>query len=554
MDPLRPYNDLIKEADELRQQLEEATDTIEAIRNGQVDALIVKDGDDHQLYTLKTADQTYRVFIEKMNEGAITLDQEGLILYSNTKFSEMVGLPLEKIIGVPFESFISKPFKKNYKQLLKTAWTKETKEEVELLVGNKFTIPCLLSCNTLELDEGIALSIIITDLTIHKENQLQLRLQNEQLKAAQNSFKKLNEELEETVKERTKDLSLSREHFKLLADHIPQMTWTNLPSGEINFYNQQWFDYTGLDFEQTKGMGWQSVIHPDDLDQTVNSYKYALKTGANFEVQNRFRRKDGAYRWHLNRAIPLKNEADKIVFWVGTATDIEDQTRAMEKRDEFIGIASHELKTPLTSLKGYLQIMGAYKKEPVPLAIKQYIEKANTAINKLQHLVSDLLDVSKIQAGRLDYGMELLDFSRLMRDYIENARHIYPDYDFTCHCEDGLYINGNSERLEQVFMNLVSNAAKYSQGSKKITINLFSKDDHAKVAITDFGIGLSDEQKHLIFDRFYRVEDKKYLTSGLGMGLYICSEIVKAHHGALGVDSQLGEGSTFYFMLPLVQP
>jgi two-component system CheB/CheR fusion protein len=139
-----------------------------------------------------------------------------------------------------------------------------------------------------------------------------------------------------------------------------------------------------------------------------------------------------------------------------------------------------------------------------------------------------------------------------MSSCIESAKHIFPEYVFTCHCESDLHINGNAERLEQVFMNLVNNAVKYSHGSKSIIINAFASNGHAQVAITDFGIGLSEEQKALIFDRFYRVEDKKFLTSGLGMGLYICSEIIKSHHGALGVESKLGDGSTFYFRLPLV--
>ncbi|TQM48894.1 histidine kinase/DNA gyrase B/HSP90-like ATPase [Arcticibacter tournemirensis] len=116
---------------------------------------------------------------------------------------------------------------------------------------------------------------------------------------------------------------------------------------------------------------------------------------------------------------------------------------------------------------------------------------------------------------------------------------------------DCVMIAGNAERLEQVFMNLVSNAVKYSQDNYKIIIKAFLKDSMAEVRITDFGIGLSDDQKELIFERFYRVEDKKFLASGLGMGLYICSEIIAAHNGVLGVESELGKGSTFYFRIPV---
>src|SRR6195952_3477971 len=155
------YEQLLSENYELRLQLEEANDTIEAIRTGQVDALIVNDGDGHQLYTLKTADQTYRVFIEKMNEGAVTINREGLILYSNTRFARMVGLPLEKTIGLHFDSFVSADYRNVYDDVIEKGWEEDRKEEIVLDSSDKKTVPCLLSCNTLELDEGTALSLIL---------------------------------------------------------------------------------------------------------------------------------------------------------------------------------------------------------------------------------------------------------------------------------------------------------------------------------------------------------------------------------------------------------
>jgi two-component system phosphate regulon sensor histidine kinase PhoR len=545
------YGELQSEADELRYKLEEATDTIDAIRTGQVDALIVQGDDGHQLYTLKTADQTYRMFIEKMNEGAVTLNHDGLILYSNSRFAEMVDMPLEKVIGLPFENFITYEARDKFKSLIEHAWQSECKEEIELLSPKRKLISCLLSCNTLELDEGMALSLILTDLSIQKDTEKQLKIRNEQLAEAQSATEKLNDELEDTVRDRTADLLISREHFILLANNIPQMTWTHLPDGKVNFYNQRWRDYTGLTFEED-GYSREQVIHPDDYPLTMERFQSALRTGDVFEVENRYKRQDGSYRWHLNRAIPLKDEAGKILFWVGTATDIEDQKREMEKKDEFIGIASHELKTPLTSLKGYLQLI-SHKKESLPPSVKQYIDKAIGSLNKLQRLVNDLLDVSKIQAGRLEYGLHPVDLTVLIDLCTENARHVYPAYNFENSAEAGLLINGNDERLDQVIMNLISNAVKYSPLNNNITISATRNGNNVRVSVTDHGIGLSAEQKGRIFERFYRVEDKKFMSSGLGMGLYISQEIINNHHGKIGVDSELGKGSTFYFDLPVLK-
>jgi len=548
------YDQLLSENDALRLQLEEASDAIDAIRSGRVDALIVNNGDNHQLYTLKTADQTYRVFIEKMNEGAVTINREGLILYSNSRFAGMVNMPLEKTIGLHFAEFVADVSSDTYDTLISQAWEEDCKEEIQLISSDKRLVPCLLSCNTLELDEGIALSLILTDLSILKEAEQQLKIKNLQLAAAHLATEKLNNELEETVRTRTNDLFLSREHFKYLANNIPQMTWTNLPNGEMDYFNQQWFSYTGLSPAESTMSGWQKVIHPNDIQNTLEKYSNALKTGEVFEIENRYKRgADSVYRWHLNRAVPLRDEGGEIVFWVGTATDIEDQKKEMEKRDEFIGIASHELKTPLTSLKGYLQLISSNKNNELPVKTTQYIERANKAINKLQSLINDLLDVSKIQAGKLEYATGIVNISDLIRVCIENAEHIYPENIFINEDGSEYLIEGNAERLEQVLMNLINNAVKYSPVNNTVIIRTTKNGDSVRVAVIDFGIGLSDDQKERIFERFYRVEDKKYLTSGLGMGLYISAEIIHNHKGEIGVESEFGKGSEFYFELPLVE-
>lgn len=545
------YEDLLKQNREFRYQLEEANDTIEAIRNGQVDAIIVKGEEGHQLFTLKTADQTYRVFIEKMNEGAVTLNRDGMILYSNSRFAAMMGIPLEKMIGLKFETFIPELSADKFAGIISKGWEEDCKAEILLISNNGHLTPCLLSCTTLDLDEGLSLSLILTDLTTQKEAEWELKVKNDELMAAHAQTEKLNNELEDTVRERTKDLLISREHFKLLSNNIPQMSWTNLPGGEVDFYNQQWYNYTGLRYGNTAGWGWQQVVHPDDLQVTMDRYVASLKTGNIFEVENRYRRWDGTYRWHLNRAVPLKGDNGELLFWVGTATDIEDQKKEMERKDEFIGVASHELKTPLTSLKGYIQLITSYGKEPIPPVVKQYIEKAGVAVNKLQRLVNDLLDVSKIQAGRLEYVLGEVNLSELIEISIENAQHMYPQYQFDNHADKGLKIMGNAERLEQVLMNFINNAVKYSQINKQIIIKAKIANNTVRVSVTDFGIGLSAEQIERIFERFYRVEDQKFMASGLGMGLYISTEIINNHNGKIGVESKLGHGATFYFELPL---
>jgi two-component system CheB/CheR fusion protein len=276
-----------------------------------------------------------------------------------------------------------------------------------------------------------------------------------------------------------------------------------------------------------------------------------VNTGEIYEIECRFKKaSDNLYRWHLGHALPFKDEEGNVITWVGTCTDIEDQKKAMEKKDEFIGIASHELKTPLTSLKGYIQIID-YNKNELPLKLHPFVTKANESITKLQNLISDLLDVSKIQAGKLEFSTAVIDIGDVINSCIENSLHIYPSFIITRKPLKKLLVNGNFERLEQVLMNLISNAVKYVSDRKEIIIDAIELEACVQVSVRDFGIGLTEENKEKIFERFFRVEDKKFLTSGLGMGLYISSEIIKSHKGYMHVESKINEGSTFYFTLPL---
>ncbi len=402
---------------------------------------------------------------------------------------------------------------------------------------------------SMNLEDGTAMSILLTDLSEQKETENLLKQNNEALEIARNQAVKLNDELENTVAERTRDLTLSREHFMLLSNNIPHITWTNLPDGKVNFFNARWFEYTGLGPDDAIGLIWENVIHPDDGQNTREKYITALQTGSVMELENRYRRADGTYRWHLTRSTPLKNDVGEIEFWVGTATDIDDQKKALEKKDEFISIASHELKTPLTSLKAYLQLIANFNQEPVPDRIKSFIAKADGSMNKLHTLVNDLLDFSKIQAGRLDFSQKPVKVNELVLVCAENASYMFPNHNIVFVPGIDYLVKGNMERLEQVLMNLISNAVKYAPDNKDIILSTKIENGKVKVSVTDFGIGLSASQQEKIFERFYRVEDKSFMASGLGMGLYISMEIIKSHHGTMGVKSKLNEGSTFYFLL-----
>ncbi|MDB5230609.1 MAG: hypothetical protein JWN76_1414 [Chitinophagaceae bacterium] len=221
-----------------------------------------------------------------------------------------------------------------------------------------------------------------------------------------------------------------------------------------------------------------------------------------------------------------------------------------EKKDEFISIASHELKTPLTSIKAYVQLLqrevgGEPGDKPY-----QYFQKTDNYINKLQALIEDLLNVSKIQAGKLEYNMDSFSINEVVRETVDGFQNTINSHSITLDTQEDAMIYGDKQRLEQVLTNLLSNAVKYSPENKSVELVIKRDGKNVVISVKDYGIGISPEDHPKIFDRFQRVtSDKRF--SGLGIGLFISCEIVKRHEGKMWVESKPGEGSTFYFALPV---
>lgn len=221
-----------------------------------------------------------------------------------------------------------------------------------------------------------------------------------------------------------------------------------------------------------------------------------------------------------------------------------------EKKDEFIGLASHELKTPVTSLKGYLQIIA--RNLPPDDKSKVLANRALEQVGKLTTLISDLLDVTKIQTGKLPFTYADFDVIKLLTELREILQQTGPSHQLLLNLPAGeLIIHADSQRIEQVVINLVTNAVKYSPKADKVIIEALVINNKFRVSVQDFGIGIQPDQLERVFSRFYRVENLASHMSGLGIGLYICQEIVNRHQGRLWVESTYGEGSTFHFEIPI---
>jgi two-component system, LuxR family, sensor kinase FixL len=221
-----------------------------------------------------------------------------------------------------------------------------------------------------------------------------------------------------------------------------------------------------------------------------------------------------------------------------------------DKKDEFLSMASHELKTPLTSLKAYVQLMEKNSVAQPQLAGK-FVGKASGYIKKLETLISDLLDVSKIKTGKLSFNIEKFSFKEFLKETIEGLQHTTQSHHLIIAESVGAVCKADRIRLEQVVQNLVSNAIKFSPEATDVIIGSRMRAGMLEVYIQDQGIGISQENIDNLFERFYRVEGAEVKFPGLGIGLYIAKEIIERHRGKLWVESEAGKGSTFYFTLPV---
>jgi len=229
-------------------------------------------------------------------------------------------------------------------------------------------------------------------------------------------------------------------------------------------------------------------------------------------------------------------------------TDINDQKESDRKKDEFISIASHELKTPLTTVKAFFQLAG----REIHPQLKSFniIGNASRQLNRMERLIEDLLDVSRINSGKLQYNFEDFDFQTVLKETIESVQEIFPGHKLILERSVSIIFKGDRHRIEQVMVNLLNNAVKYSPESDKVLISSELHGDKLLVTVKDFGVGIPKKHVNELFGRYYRI-DGEYNFQGLGLGLFISSEILKRHGGSIWVKSEPGNGSAFTFQLPL---
>lgn len=335
------------------------------------------------------------------------------------------------------------------------------------------------------------------------------------------------------------------DHFHLMLEALPQIAFTLDGNGIVTFVNSKWYEYSASEYVFPE-------THPDDPN-IISEFERCRKKGKSLELESRIKcLSTDEFRYHLLRMSPVY-DGKTIKNWVGTFTDIDDQKKVEKEKDEFLSIASHELKTPLTSIKAYMQLLDRKLKNYDGNTESTYVTKALSQVEKLNSLITDLLDVSKIDNGKLKINKKPTNLDIVINNAIDTIIQTHDDkvkimrHGFI----PDILIPLDEIRIEQVLINFLTNAIKYSPENNQVIVTTFVDEDEVRVSITDFGIGIPDYKQESVFKKFYRVEESSLQFQGMGIGLYICSEIIKQHDGTIGLSSIVEEGSTFYFTLPL---
>ena len=382
-------------------------------------------------------------------------------------------------------------------------------------------------------------------------------------------------------------LAETSERFRDLADNIPQLAWMASGGGQIFWYNQRWFDYTGSTLEQMRGSGWRAAHHPDHVDAVAAKFAASVRAGTEWEDTFPLRAADGQYRWFLSRAVPIRDARGEVVRWFGTNTDVttareieealrrseehlraakEDADHAKEQaeaanisKSQFLANMSHELRTPLNAVIMYSELLQEEAEDQGVEGFVPDLDKIRAAGKHLLALVNGVLDLSKIEAGKMELYLETFDVAAMVEDVTVTIQPLVQKKHNALHLEVPPAIgqmHADLTKVRQILFNLLSNACKFTErGSVTVHVSRVpgtgGGPEVVEFRVTDTGIGMTPEQLSKLFQPFTQADASTTRRfGGTGLGLAISRRFCEMMGGDINVTTAPDQGSTFVLRLP----
>jgi PAS domain S-box-containing protein len=352
----------------------------------------------------------------------------------------------------------------------------------------------------------------------------------------------------------------SEAKFRTIANAMPQMVFSALPDGAHDYFNQQWYEFTGAAEGSTAGEGWLALFHPEDQQPARQRWRHSLASGEPYEIEFRLRHHAGQYRWVLARALPIRDEAGAIRRWMGAATDIHDQKSTQEalrladrRKDEFLAMLAHELRNPLAPISAGADLLRLARVDAP--RVRQISELISRQVKHMTSLVDDLMDVSRVTRGLVTLNCGLLDARHIITDAVEQVRPLIDAsrHQLALHTPpESAFVLGDQKRLIQVITNILNNAAKYTPKGGSIVLRMEATAGEVVISVRDNGIGLSADMVGRVFELFTQAErSSDRAQGGLGIGLALVRSLVELHGGTVTASSGgLDQGSEFTIRLP----
>jgi PAS domain S-box-containing protein len=505
-----------------------------------------------QRKALLKSEDSFRTLVEKSTDAIQLLDENGQVIFSGKSVERLLGYKASELKGASAGKYVHpddlQKFTKTFSHLLKKPGGKAHLEYRVRHKSGKWIWLEAIGVNYLQDPAIHALVGDFRDITKRKE-------------------------VEQALAE-------SEARLRFMAESMPQKIFTVNSEGLPDYFNPQWREYAGPDFEGVTPENLGSLLHPDDTERTVRIWRHALKTGHPMIVEHRFHRIDGTYRWHLTRMRPRHDKDGNIIMWIGSSTDIEavkiaqkrqqqaeqrvsllaEERRQLLKlnkaKDEFISLASHQLRTPATGVKQYLaMILEGYADVEVPPQILRMVQTAYESNERQLKIVDDLLRVANVDAGKLKLRKENVDIIKLLKEVVKEQSVIFASrnqilvHDRHCRAKQ---INADMTLIRMVLDIILDNASQYSAEGKTIRVTERCTKKYISIIVSDEGVGISNDDQRKLFKKFSRI-DNEYSTQvgGSGLGLYWAQQVVELHSGSIKVSSEVDKGSTFTVKIPL---
>jgi signal transduction histidine kinase len=549
--------ELLSEIGDLKLRLSEAQEAIDAIKNGAVDAFAIRKDGKPEVFTLQSLDYAYRVLIEKFSEGALNLTLDGLIIYSNSYFSELINTPNEKVTGSYIFDYISIEFRQKFQEHFALALQGCSKTEIALCV-NKKNIPVYISLTNLQ-PQLATVGMIITDLSEKKHNE-QLITNYQNRLQIQNKIFNLAEEIA----------------------HIGSYEW-NLQTGEL-IYSDNLFRMLGcLPQEFVPSIEkYFKFVHAEDKEQLFKTTSDAFEKQTPLQVTYRIISKDGEIKHFRNTGETIGEPGYKSM--IGTTQDVTPDiihTETLRKKnielehlnkslDQFASIASHDLQEPLRKIQTFTTLLKRQCNNNVSRESSELIDKIKGSSERMSLLINDVLNFSRIV--HVENMFIRTDLNQVLSSTLKDFDLLILEKEASIRIENLPVVEAIPLQINQLFYNLVGNALKFSKIGKPASLsissrilpfeetenefnlrfNLNKRLSYSEISFEDNGIGFDQQFAEQIFSIFERLNNQQQY-SGTGIGLALCQKIVQHHHGGIRAEGKENGGAVFYVLLPLTQ-